>query len=146
MFIGTGKTLLAQATAAEAGAAFFCVHPSDVLSKYQGESERYLKSVFQQARAQGKAIIFFDGKVFVGFLRASANSSTSMMPTEFDSIASSRGGGNDESGGGGVQARRLLSELLMQMSRSKQLQKQAVDRCDRGVEINFVCTNLNLLS
>jgi vacuolar protein-sorting-associated protein 4 len=50
-----------QATAAEARAAFFCIHPSDVLSKYQGESERYLKTVFQRARSQPRAIVFFDG-------------------------------------------------------------------------------------
>lgn len=40
---------------------FYSVHPSDVLSKYQGESERYLKEVFRRARNQPRAIIFFDG-------------------------------------------------------------------------------------
>lgn len=58
---GTGKTMLAQAAATEANAAFYSVRPSDVLSKYQGESERYLKGVFRQARTQARAIIFFDG-------------------------------------------------------------------------------------
>jgi len=58
---GTGKTMLAQAAATEANAALYSVRPSDVLSKYQGESERYLKGVFRQARTQARAIIFFDG-------------------------------------------------------------------------------------
>jgi len=54
--------MLAQATATEARAAFYAVRPSDVLSKYQGESERYLKGVFRQARTHPRAIIFFDGE------------------------------------------------------------------------------------
>jgi hypothetical protein len=53
---------------------------------------------------------------------------------EFDSIASSRGGvngdsGAGESGGGGLQARRLLSELLVQMTRNKQFQQQQRTDC-----------------
>ena len=54
--------MLAQATANEARAAFYAVRPSDILSKYQGESERYLKGVFRQARTHPRAIIFFDGE------------------------------------------------------------------------------------
>lgn len=37
------------------------VRPSDVLSKYHGESERYLRGVFERARAVPRAVIFFDG-------------------------------------------------------------------------------------
>lgn len=95
---GTGKTLLAQATAREAGANFFPIRPSDILSKYQGESESKIRKIFEHARAKGNSIIFFD---------------------EFDSIALSRGGSDD-----GAQARRLLSELLLQMSLQKQLQSE----------------------
>lgn len=58
---GTGKTLLAQAAAQEAGAVMIEVRPSDVLSKYQGESERYLKEVFAKARQLERCVIFFDG-------------------------------------------------------------------------------------
>lgn len=61
--LGCGKTCLAQAAAREAGACFFSVRPSDVLSKYQGESERYLSNLFVKARQQHRAIIFFDGIV-----------------------------------------------------------------------------------
>ena len=93
---GVGKTLLAQAAAAEAGADFFSICPSDILSKYMGESEVKLKRLFETARASAKAVIFFD---------------------ELDSIALNRGS-TDE----GAQARRLLSELLLQMSLNKQKQ------------------------
>lgn len=39
----------------------FSVRPSDVLSKYHGESERYLRGVFERARTLPRAVIFFDG-------------------------------------------------------------------------------------
>ena len=95
---GTGKTLLAKAVANECDAALFSIRPSEMLSKYQGESEKYLKYLFEVTRKHEKAIIFFD---------------------EFDSIAMSRGS-TDE--GGGVQARRLISELLLQLNHHKELQ------------------------
>ncbi len=44
---------------------------------------------------------------------------TNTACAEFDSIASSRGGSDD-----GMQARRILSELLIQMTLNKQLAKQ----------------------
>ena len=37
------------------------MRPSDVLSKYHGESERYLRGVFDKARSLPRAVIFFDG-------------------------------------------------------------------------------------
>ena len=46
---GCGKNLLAMATAAEANSVFISISPSDVLSKYQGESERYVKRLFEHA-------------------------------------------------------------------------------------------------
>jgi SpoVK/Ycf46/Vps4 family AAA+-type ATPase len=74
---------------------------SDILSKYQGESERYLRDVFDKARHFDKAIIFFD---------------------EFDSIAISRTGGGSEEG----HSRRLLAELLIQLSQNRQLHSRNI--------------------
>lgn len=45
---GCGKTQLAKAIAGEAEAAFISVSPSDVLSKYVGESETSLRSYFDK--------------------------------------------------------------------------------------------------
>lgn len=58
---GTGKTMIVTAAAREADALLMVVRPSDVLSKYQGESERYIRSVFTAARQERRAIVFFDG-------------------------------------------------------------------------------------
>ncbi|CAM9490199.1 unnamed protein product, partial [Discosporangium mesarthrocarpum] len=57
---GTGKTSLAEAAGQEAGAGFFSVTPSSILSKYQGESERVLHTLFERAKATGPSIIFLD--------------------------------------------------------------------------------------
>jgi SpoVK/Ycf46/Vps4 family AAA+-type ATPase len=50
-----------EATARESGALFLAVRPSDLLSKYQGESEKYLRAIFSTAKSSSKCIIFFDG-------------------------------------------------------------------------------------
>jgi ATP-dependent Clp protease ATP-binding subunit ClpA len=47
---GTGKTKLARAIAGEAEAAFVSVGPSDILSKYVGESEAAVRELFQKGK------------------------------------------------------------------------------------------------
>ncbi len=98
---GTGKTMLAKAVANECNASLFSIRPSEMLSKYQGESEKYLKYLFEVTRTHERAIIFFD---------------------EFDSIAISRSAADE---GGGIQARRLISELLLQLTQHKEMQSTA---------------------
>lgn len=57
---GCGKSLIAEATAGEAGAAFFHVKPSQIKSKYVGEAERNIAELFNAARQHQPCIIFFD--------------------------------------------------------------------------------------
>lgn len=87
---GTGKSFLAKAVATEAGAScFLSVSSSDLVSKYQGESERLVKNLFELARLNSPAIIFVD---------------------EVDSLCGSRDGG-----GGNDSGRRIITEFLVQM-------------------------------
>ena len=45
---GCGKTKLAKAVAGEAQAAFLPVGPSDILSKFVGESEASIRGLFRE--------------------------------------------------------------------------------------------------
>ncbi|MBQ8424693.1 MAG: ATP-binding protein [Clostridia bacterium] len=85
---GTGKTFIARAIAGEVNAEFYLVNCQDLISKFMGESSKQLVSVFEEARKNERAIIFFD---------------------EFDSVASRRG---DSSGGTDGEIARFVATFL----------------------------------
>jgi vacuolar protein-sorting-associated protein 4 len=86
---GCGKTLLARAAATECKATFFNVSSADLLSKWLGESEKLISSLFKVARIKAPSLIFMD---------------------EIDSVATKRGQGHE---GGGE--RRLKTQLLSEI-------------------------------
>lgn len=57
---GTGKTILVKAIAAECKYTFLDVDISDLINKYQGESERLVHSLFELAKQNQPCIIFID--------------------------------------------------------------------------------------
>ena len=85
---GTGKTLLAKAVANESEAHFILLNGPEIMSKFYGESEKKIRSIFEEAEKNSPAIIFID---------------------EIDSLAPKR-----EDVGGEVE-RRVVSQLLTMM-------------------------------
>lgn len=73
---GCGKTMLARAIAHECNAAFVAVGISDVLNMWLGESERNLAALFEKARSERPAVLFFDEIDALAFSRAKARSDT----------------------------------------------------------------------
>ncbi|KRE76667.1 ATP-binding protein [Arthrobacter sp. Soil761] len=85
---GTGKTMLAQIIASLSQAKFFVISGPQIVSKWLGESEEILRSIFEAASKAPKAIIFFD---------------------EIDSVASRRSEDTHEA------SNRLVAQLLTLM-------------------------------
>ena len=57
---GNGKTMIAKAIAHETDSAFYPVKFSDFGSKWFGETESKIRSLFEEARKEESAVIFFD--------------------------------------------------------------------------------------
>ena len=57
---GNGKTMIAKAIAHETDSAFFPIKFSDIGSKWFGETEGKIRSLFEEARKKESAVIFFD--------------------------------------------------------------------------------------
>ncbi len=88
---GGGKSMLAKALATRAKAnVFMQVSSSNLLSKYQGESEKSIRLLFEYARKHTPAIIFID---------------------EVDSLAGKRNENESDS------TRRIKNELLVQIDK-----------------------------
>ncbi len=87
---GCGKTLIARAVAHETNVHFFSISGPEIMQKFYGESEGYLRKLFDEATKQAPSIIFID---------------------EIDSIAPKR----EELGGEHQVERRVVAQLLSLM-------------------------------
>lgn len=74
---GTGKTSIAKVMANTAGLSFFVLRADDVVSKWVGESEKNLTSLFEQAAASAPAVLFIDEIDSLGKKRSGGDSSHS---------------------------------------------------------------------
>ncbi|KAJ8326640.1 hypothetical protein QVD99_006647 [Batrachochytrium dendrobatidis] len=107
---GCGKTMLVHAIATESNMNFITVKSQDLFSKYLGESEANIRSLFASARQLLPCIIFFD---------------------EIDAIATRREWTED--GTGGVNER-VLSTLLNEMDGLQERKEVTIIACTNRPE------------
>ncbi|MCR4722270.1 MAG: ATP-dependent zinc metalloprotease FtsH [Eubacteriales bacterium] len=88
---GTGKTLLARATAGEAGVPFFTISGSDFVEMFVGVGASRVRDLFDSAKKNSPCIIFID---------------------EIDAVGRYRGAGL---GGGNDEREQTLNQLLVEM-------------------------------
>ncbi len=88
---GTGKTLLARATAGEAGVNFFSVSGSEFVEMFVGVGASRVRDLFKLAKAASPSIIFID---------------------EIDAVGRARGVGT---GGGNDEREQTLNQILVEM-------------------------------
>jgi len=103
---GTGKTMLVRAIAHESSCVLFVCTASTLTSKWHGEGEKLLKTLFQVARAAAPSIVFVDemdsllsSRKSDGEHEASRRFKTEFM-TNMDGIVKDGGGSatNEENG------------------------------------------------
>ena len=81
---GTGKTMIAKAIASECNSTFFNISASSLTSKWVGESEKTVKSLFKIAYKRVPSIIFIDEIDSILSKRSeSENEATKRLKTEF---------------------------------------------------------------
>ncbi|MGW8320280.1 MAG: ATP-dependent zinc metalloprotease FtsH [Thermodesulfobacteriota bacterium] len=88
---GTGKTMLARATAGEAEVAFFSISASQFIEMFVGVGASRVRDLFQSAKQEAPAIIFID---------------------ELDAVGRARGTGL---GGGNDEREQTLNQILSEM-------------------------------
>lgn len=81
---GTGKTLIAKAVATECKSTFFNISAASLTSKYVGEGEKLVRSLFEQAFSSQPSIIFIDEiESILSKRNENENEASKRLKTEF---------------------------------------------------------------
>jgi transitional endoplasmic reticulum ATPase len=91
---GTGKTTIAKVLAAESACSFYPVTAADLTSRWIGDSERAVASLFRRARANAPSMIFIDEIDAIGATRgkqAAYDRQLDQLLLEIDGVSSTPG-------------------------------------------------------
>lgn len=91
---GVGKTLVVKALAKQCDRSFLPISCPDVVSKYFGDSPKYIRAMFEAARECSPCVLFID---------------------EIDALCVSRESSSSQGGGGGGETSKMIAEFLQQM-------------------------------
>ena len=90
---GCGKTFIAKATAGEINAKFLSVSIHELISSFAGAGERALHDIFEWARSNSPAVLFFDEIDAVGMSRGKTSGVLRTLVNQF--LTELDGIGND---------------------------------------------------
>ena len=91
---GTGKTMIARTLAQSAGYTFVAPSPAELSSKWVGDSEKAIRTLYDQARANAPCVVFLD---------------------ELDALASQRSSSTHDSGGAVRTYNSATNQLLQEI-------------------------------
>ncbi len=91
---GTGKTMIARTLAQGAGYTFLAPSPAELSSMWVGESEKAIRALYDQARANAPCVVFLD---------------------ELDALASQRSGSGSDKGGAVRTYNNATNQLLQEI-------------------------------
>lgn len=96
---GTGKTLMAKAIAGEADVPFYAMSGSDFVQMYVGVGASRIRSLFQKAKKNEKAVIFIDELDAIGKKRArSVSASNDERDQTLNALLTEMSGFHENSG------------------------------------------------
>lgn len=96
---GTGKTLMAKAIAGEANVPFYAMSGSDFVQMYVGVGASRVRSLFQKAKKNERAVIFIDEIDAIGKKRArSVSASNDERDQTLNALLTEMSGFHDNSG------------------------------------------------
>eukprot|EP00985_Skeletonema_marinoi_P005533 scaffold2407_cov73-Skeletonema_marinoi.AAC.1 len=138
---GTGKTMIGKAIAHESGATFFSISSSSLTSKWIGEGEKLVKTLFAVASYRSPSVVFIDEiDSMLTQRKAEEDDASRRMKTEF--LVQLDGAGNERKGHVLVIGATNLPHELDDAARRRFVKRLYIPLPDRAVREKLLRTLL----